>query len=187
MDEDEADILRILAIIFRGQKIVKKAELERTLSFDMQWMNPNDASQVIDKLLTTSWLVEDDGGISPGADTTGITTPLGWFPRLDWLMSPSSNSNVVTPKKEVDKIEPIPIPEVKPRKEVSEGIDPRASFESRLTRFIANSSGVERTEVNRRAERKVLALGAMTKWMALSLVAKEQGLDMSEIVTQLSL
>ena len=47
--------------------------------------------------------------------------------------------------------------------------------------WISEESGLPTKEVVRRAQRKRRALGPVTLWMALSLVAREQGLDMLKI------
>ena len=47
--------------------------------------------------------------------------------------------------------------------------------------WISEESGLPMKEVVRRAQRKRRALGPVTLWMALSLVAREQGLNMSKI------
>ena len=50
-----------------------------------------------------------------------------------------------------------------------------------MIKYIANKSKIENREVVRRAQRKRRSLGAVTLWMALALVAREQGLDMVEV------
>jgi len=50
-----------------------------------------------------------------------------------------------------------------------------------LIDIIARESGLENKEVVRRAQRKRRALGPVTLWMALALVAREQGLDMQRV------
>jgi hypothetical protein len=50
-----------------------------------------------------------------------------------------------------------------------------------LIDLIAEESGLANREVVRRAQRKRRALGPVTLWMALALVAREQGLDMERV------
>ncbi len=50
-----------------------------------------------------------------------------------------------------------------------------------LIDLIARESGLQNKEVVRRAQRKRRALGPVTLWMALALVAREQGLDMHRV------
>ena len=48
--------------------------------------------------------------------------------------------------------------------------------------WISKESGLTQKEVVRRAQRKRRALGPVTLWFSLSLVAREQGLEMSAIM-----
>jgi hypothetical protein len=48
-----------------------------------------------------------------------------------------------------------------------------------LLQSISSGCGLERQEVMRRAQRKTRALGDITLWMALALVAREQGLELN--------
>ena len=57
-------------------------------------------------------------------------------------------------------------------------IDPASAHITTLLEQIADSSGLERKEVMRRAQRKRRALGPVTLWMSLLLVAREQKLAM---------
>ena len=56
-----------------------------------------------------------------------------------------------------------------------------------LIEIISSGSGLQNKEVLRRAQRKRRALGPVTLWMALALVAREQGLDMGEVVSAIDL
>ena len=56
-----------------------------------------------------------------------------------------------------------------------------------LIEIISSGSGLQKKEVLRRAQRKRRALGPVTLWMALALVAREQGLDMGEVVSAIDL
>jgi hypothetical protein len=65
--------------------------------------------------------------------------------------------------------------------------DPRVKLTKRLTKFIAKTSKIEIEEVERRANRKQKALAVATNWMCLALVAREQGIQMQEIVDALAI
>tara|TARA_B100000678_G_C18096351_1_gene456907 strand:+ start:94 stop:396 length:303 start_codon:yes stop_codon:yes gene_type:complete len=52
-----------------------------------------------------------------------------------------------------------------------------------LIAMIADSSALANKEVMRRAQRKRRALGPVTLWMALALVAREQGVDMHDVAS----
>ena len=51
-----------------------------------------------------------------------------------------------------------------------------------LLNSITKSSGLERKEVMRRAQRKRLALGPVTLWMTLLLVAREQRIELTDLM-----
>ena len=57
MSEDVDDVRRALTIVFRGADGLM-ADVERTFSFDMEWVAPNDSEAVVDALLSTGWLEE---------------------------------------------------------------------------------------------------------------------------------
>ena len=65
-------------------------------------------------------------------------------------------------------------------------LDPASSHITALLEQIANSSGLEKKEVLRRAQRKRRALGPVTLWMALLLVAREQKLPMRPFMKTIS-
>ena len=53
MSEDVDDVRRALTIVFRGADGLARADVERTFSFDMEWVAPNDSEAVVDALLST--------------------------------------------------------------------------------------------------------------------------------------
>jgi hypothetical protein len=53
-----------------------------------------------------------------------------------------------------------------------------------LLQAISDATKLERQEVMRRAQRKRRALGAITVWMALVLVARELGLDAATLLSE---
>ena len=65
-------------------------------------------------------------------------------------------------------------------------IDPAASHITELLDQISETSGLQRKEVMRRAQRKRRALGPVTLWMALLLVAREQQLSMPSLIRAIS-
>ena len=77
-----------------------------------------------------------------------------------------------------------PAPNVKPL--TGDLTDPRERLTQRLVKFIARKSGLEASELQRRAERKISAFHNITPWLAYALVAREQGLAMQDIVDALA-
>jgi hypothetical protein len=50
-----------------------------------------------------------------------------------------------------------------------------------LINYVSKKSGLTKREVVRRSQRKRKALGPVTLWLCVSLLAREQGLDMEKI------
>jgi hypothetical protein len=190
---DVEDVRRVLAICFRDGKPLDALDVERILSFDMEWLSPNDAEIAVKSLISTGWLSEDEKSLTPSISISGITAPLGWFPRPTRLTNPVSVKmidEVETIEKQV--AEPIaiavtPIAKTKINTSGGNSADPRDKLCKRLTKFIAKSSKINVEEVERRANRKQKALAVATNWMCLALVAKEQGIQMQEIVDALAI
>lgn len=156
-------------------------ELVRIWTLDMQWMDPDLAPQIIDKLCETGWLANSDGRLSPNRNVMPLEPPFGWSPIIRSLLSPPE---LVAKPVEQPRIL-IPESDVKSQIEVvsNQKYPPdwaEASIKPMIA-WISEESGLPMKEVVRRAQRKRRALGPVTLWMALSLVAREQGLDMSKI------
>lgn len=183
------DIRRVLAICFRDGKALDSIDVERILSLDMEWLSPNDAEIAVQSLISAGWLTGEENALTPSIDITGITAPLGWFPRPTRLVNPIPvQLDGVTSIEEIVESTPIADAVVKPKTTESEidSADPRVKLAKRLTKFIAKTSKIEIAEVERRANRKQKALAVATNWMCLALVAKEQGIEMQDIVNALA-
>ena len=190
MGDDMDDIRRALTIVFRGHEGIPQADVERMFSFDMEWVAPHEAEQVVGALQTAGWLTSKNGQLQLAVDLGEIDVPFGWFPRPSRLMRPVS-ATAATPAPAADAS---PAPATKRQAVMSsagpiEGTavsdDPRARLTKRVARFIARQSGLEMDELQRRAERKTRAFHLITPWMAYALVAREQGLVMDDIVQSL--
>ena len=190
--EDVEDVRRVLAICFRDGKPLAAIDVERILSFDMEWLSPDDAETAVQSLISTGWLVEEDNSLSPSISISGITAPLGLFPRPSRLTNPVSMQFIDEVEADGGEVETIPIavtPAVKIEVTVGDenDADPRKKLTKRLTKYIAKTSKIDIEEVERRANRKQKALAVVTNWMCLALVAKEQGIQMKEIVDALAI
>ena len=191
MTESESeDIRRVLAICFRGVLEPDALDIERILSLDMGWLKPDEATTAVQALIKAGWLTGAQESLSPIEDFSSSSTPLGWFPRPQRLLNPNPFSKTdAEPKEEVNET-PLPASTEKKSTPVAElkeeKNDPRASTTRRLLKYIARASGLETEEVQRRATRKQRALVHVTGWMALALVARDQGLDMDSVIQALS-
>lgn len=177
------DIKRVIAICFRMGVPLSPDDLERMISYDMDWMDTDKAHDSIKALVFAGWLLDKDGMLEPNTDFKGIEAPLGWQPRPNRLTDPIVNEEKLIKNKTVE-IAPIKEKIVLPLDE--ETGDPRARVEKRLKRFIAKESGLDIEEIERRIERKVKSLKICTNWLALCLLSREQGLEMEPIIQSLS-
>ncbi len=189
-DEDYEDIRRVIALCFRGIKKMSDIDLERVLSFDMEWLSPEQSEQVVSKLMETGWLIGNRDELSPNFEIKDVSTPIGWFPRPSRLMSPIDFGTSTTDEVNKSKSKTA---EAKPKKTVtakepleSSSTDPRSKLSSRLMKYIARQTKIPVEEIKRRAERKQKALGYATIWLSLALIAREQNLVMEQIITALS-
>lgn len=189
-DEDYEDIRRVIALCFRGIKKMSDIDLERVLSFDMEWLSPDQSEQVVSKLMETGWLKGGRDELSPNFDIKDISTPIGWFPRPSRLISPidfgtSTIDEVDNSKSQPAKAKPETTVDAKVPLQIS-STDPRSKLSSRLMKYIARQTKIPVEEIERRAERKQKALGYATIWLSLALIAREQNLVMEQIITALS-
>jgi len=194
-NEDVADIRTVLAICFRDGKPLDAIDVERMLSFDMEWLSPDDAEIAVQSLISTGWLCGEENALTPSINISGVTAPLGWFPRPSRLTNPVSvklneetNETIVSELiDEAITIEATPTKKIEITTQEENHSDPRVKLTKRLTKFIAKNSKIEVEEVERRAIRKHKALAVATNWMCLALVAREQGIQMQEIVDALAI
>ena len=190
--EDAEDIRRVLAICFRGESELDAMDIERILSLDMGWLKPDEAATSVQALIASGWLIGGQENLSPVDDFASSMTPLGWHPRPQRLIHPVAYKHGEVATSDLE-YEPTTTEEVaaQPAKATSvqlkeEANDPRAATTRRLMKYIARASGLEFEEVQRRATRKQRALVHVTGWMALALVARDQGLDMDSVIQALS-
>ena len=208
---EEADISRILFTIFDGlepQKI-NQSDVIRLWSLEMQWFSPEESQSVIDALSDAGWISRQGVTLYPSEGVKLEIPSLGWRPMTRRMLSPpiynltekdrsgDSASDLSQPRvnaiKDIDNqsknqesfSRPIVISDNQVTKNDSSNkpmpIDPAEGSIPTLIELIASQSGLANNEVVRRAQRKRRALGPVTLWMALALVAREQGLDMESV------
>jgi hypothetical protein len=187
--EDIEDIRRVLAICFRDGETLGALDIERILSFDMEWIAPDEAEKVVQALIGKGWLSGEEDALTPTVSLTGVQSPLGWFPRPSRLLHPVHPEDK-RPRPTITESIPASGPAAPVKSgtmlHVSDSDDPRAKRTQRLSKFISKSSEISLDEVERRAKRKQQALGYVSTWMCLALVAREQNLSMKEIIDALT-
>ena len=189
MSEADADIRRVLTIAFRGSSEINLLDLERFFSFDMEWVAPHEAEEAVQQLTTKGWLTNEQQVVKLAVELGEVEVPLGWFPRPSRLLSPPQASGI----DQTHEVKPngnntvIGSPSTNsPTVQTDELLDPRARLTQRLVRFISRNSGLEISELERRAERKTAAFHHITPWLSYALVAREQGLEMNDIADALA-
>ncbi len=146
----------------------------RIWAFDLGWFNMDTAYRVRDNLIQSGWLDANQGGVKPCIDVQEAVVPFGWLPTMRILESPPQ-----APRQAIQETTDIEKQPAVVEKDIEQAaIDPAAAHITILLDQISDASGLERKEVMRRAQRKRRALGAVTLWMALLLVAREQKLLM---------
>ena len=184
-DESINEIQKLIFVSFSEDKKLSISDLERLWSLELQWMMPEEASLVIRKLIQSGWLVLENNLVSPVNLDKQYFPSLGWQPMLRIISSPPIFiSESVSSVEKVDIESEIVVNVIQSEKNPSPNRHPPDRSESNiptLIRFIAKKSKIDNREVVRRAQRKRRSLGPVTLWMALALVAREQGLDMVEV------
>ena len=184
-DESINEIQKLIFVSFSEDKNLTISDLERLWSLELQWMMPEEASLVIRKLIQSGWLVLENNLVSPVNLDKQYFPSLGWQPMLRIISSPPIFiSESVSSVEKVDIESEIVVNVIQSEKNPSPSKHPPDRSESNiptLIRFIAKKSKIDNREVVRRAQRKRRSLGPVTLWMALALVAREQGLDMVEV------
>ena len=185
-NESINEIQKLIFVSFSEQTELSISDLERLWSLELQWMMPDEASLVIKKLIKSGWLVSENNLVSPVYLDKQSVPSLGWQPMLRIISSPPIfvSKSVPSPIVKAEVKSEIVVNVVQSEKIFSFEKHPPDRSESNiptLIRFIAKKSEIDNREVVRRAQRKRRSLGPVTLWMALALVAREQGLDMVEV------
>ena len=187
-DDNQEDVRRVIAICFRGTEAMSDLDLERILSFDMEWLSPDEAKACVSQLIDKGWLTGDRDRLAPSFNPRSVTTPIGWFPRPSRLLSPSDYEKTKNVQMIVNSGDEsnLPTNSEKSPPPASTGKDPRDRLSKRLAKFIARQSEIPIDEIERRAIRKQQALNYAAKWICLALIAREQNLEMEQIIKALS-
>ncbi len=178
------DIAILLAKTWQQQnQPIDKEVVCRIWAFDLGWFDMVTASRVRDNLLQSGWIDSTSEGVTPAIDIETIEVPFGWLPTMRLLESPPNLPKGMKPvpaQKQEVVVEPV-------RKSTeTASVDPASAHITPLLEQISAASGLEKKEVLRRAQRKRRALGPVTLWMALLLVAREQQLAMSPFIQTIS-
>ena len=190
VDEHRSEVCHLLHISLEGLSggVTTSGELSRIWSLELQWFTPEEANEVVTVLIERGWLTESDGRISPPIGVDLSRPPLGWRPsRRSLLEIPVLSESPMTPTAREPVTEapdkPKPMPRISDPTPSNLPPDRAEGSIPGLIVIIADSSALANKEVMRRAQRKRRALGPVTLWMALALVAREQGVDMHDVAS----
>ena len=188
-DEDSEDIRRVISLSFRGLQSISDLDLERILSFDMEWLSPEEAETAVSKLIETGWLIGSRESLTPAFDAKNIATPIGWYPRPSRLLHPVELGQNKFANEEVtsESTNTATLSETKAVEQTNNNTsDPREKLANRLKKYISRQTKIPIDEIERRSQRKQKALNYASNWLCLALIAREQGLEMEQIVSSLS-
>ena len=189
-DKHRLEVCHLLHISLEGLSggVTTRGEMSRIWSLDLQWFTPEEAKEVVTVLIERAWLTESDGRISPSIGIDLSRPPLGWRPSRRRLLEIPVLSEPPTTPPARDSVTEAP-EKPKPMPKISDPTPSRLPPDRAegsipgLIAMIADSSALANKEVMRRAQRKRRALGPVTLWMALALVAREQGVDMHDVAS----
>ena len=178
----EPSIATILAQTWRSgiEVAIDIDALSRIWTYDFGWFDMETSNRYRDNLVQTGWLNIENNLVSPSVNHSDVTIPFGWMPNPRILENPPKCPSVI------EEVEVVSITEQGDIESTSAPADPAAEFITELLDSIAVMSGLNRKEIMRRAQRKRRALGPVTLWMALLLVAREQKLITPQLMSMVS-
>ncbi len=184
MGNDSEDVERLIHATFHDSPPIplSEQELVRIWALDMHWISPELSSEIIESLCQTGWLIRSKDLFFPDPRICSNPPPLGWSPIVRRLKNPPS----FVPKPSRASKPELKVKSNEPQIELSTSHDYPPDWAGnnikQMISWISEESGLTQKEVVRRAQRKRRALGPVTLWFSLSLVAREQGLEMSTIM-----
>ena len=192
-DEAEEEVRRLISISFHGlpDSGVQSATLTRVWSLDFQWTDSMDAHRLLESLVQSGWLCLDGDLVRPVENFSNVSIPIGWTPMLRRMLEGVDYTPLNQSKNEkISKanysenlsIDESTMEDIEIESEVNATVDPMIQKIQEIRSHIAQASGLEIREIQRRAQRKRKSCMPMTLWMALLLVGREQRIDISSFL-----
>lgn len=192
--EDQIEVRRLLAVTFQelDPDRAPSATVMRIWSLDLNWTDSKSAGELLEALIQNGWLSIDGDIISCNANLRDVEIPLGWSPMMRRMLSgvpmdavseenPKFSDPIVTASVIQDISEDnLVLPS--PSNSDGKSIDSMVANIRPIRAYIAEKSGLDLAEVQRRAQRKRSACPPMTLWMALLLLGREQRIDVSSFI-----
>ena len=192
--EDQIEVRRLLAVTFQELDPDKapSATVMRIWSLDLNWTDSKSAGELLEALIQNGWLSIDGDIISCNANLRDIEIPLGWSPMMRRMLSgvPMDAVSEENPKFSDPIVSASVIQDISednlvlpsPSNSGGKSIDSMVANIRPIRAYIAEKSGLDLAEVQRRAQRKRSACPPMTLWMALLLLGREQRIDVSSFI-----
>lgn len=177
MSQDvEIEISKLLHSSFSGGTAVSMRDLSRMWSLEMQWFSPDSALSLARRLHSAGWLVGSQDSLEPCSSIPDHPPEMGWRPFL-------SRFEEMPDSPDTDTEDEAPHPMDEPAEKDEEGESSSIEIPlAKMASIVSSMSGLERREVLRRAERKRRALGPVSLEIAILLLAREQNLDVGELI-----
>ena len=155
---------------------LSKNYITRYWSIDTQWMSYAQAESLIAELIGKGWLIEEKSILKPNIEMNFESITFGWNPKEN-IHKKLPKSNDVDIDETIQEL----------KTEETNNIDVTSiieltSAQRRLVRYISANTGILKDEIIRRCARKKRSLGQITTNLCLLLIAKEQGMDMPELL-----
>ncbi|MAT48497.1 MAG: hypothetical protein CMA27_01550 [Euryarchaeota archaeon] len=177
MDIIENEILQLISTtwINTPKSQLSTKFVARYWSIDTQWMNYSEAEILISKLIEQKWINESDNLLLPNLKIDLESISFGWTPKkiihdkIPRNGKNRSDSKIIKTSEGIDEEDTRELVELN-------------NSQRRLVRYISANTGVLKNEIIRRCARKKRSLGQVTNTVCLLLIAKEQGMQMQELV-----
>ena len=170
---DEITNLISMTWINSPKELLSKKYLIRFWSIDTQWMSFSEAEKLIIELIEKEWVKEIDSSISSNININTERIVIGWHPH--------ESIHLGLPKRDISTKKELNNHIIK-EKAIIISEEDFTNKERRLVRYISAKTGVLKEEIIRRAKRKKRSLGQITNSLCILLIAKEQGMEMNELI-----
>lgn len=147
----------------RGTDTVTRTEFVYSLTGDLGWFEPEGAEEALERGIEED-LLEGREGLCPGFDVGTVEIPEGFSPDTDAIKNTSTSTSMSTSTSESASVE---------------GTEKRGVFERAVERLVG--AGYEKREAVAEINRRHTEMGDVRVEAAALLVAKEEGLRVSDL------
>jgi len=194
MGDIQEEVRRLIYISFNDfpNEWISSEKLIRFWSLDFQWVDSNDAQELLESLVKNGWLSLENNSVKPVENLSFLEIPIGWTPMVRRMIEGVAFIQSEKIIGDIEKLETsvvineldadLSIVEIDLAEQNDRSVDPMIQKISEIRSFISIESGIEIREIQRRAQRKRKSCMPMTLWMALLLVGREQRIDITSFL-----